>query len=153
MRPYLNLRRQRLAARLSQMVTAKPLCQLIKAGVYIYVNRLLVGKLISNKKNAVLRSVPTLWTQGNCLGWGPSDRTGLVGTEYHRTLYCVVRALQSLPRRQLFSWPTGLAVTICDNRVIIEKEVVMTLNKQVKKQAKKESRRFAQRLHQERKNE
>ena len=47
-------------------------------------------------------SVPTLWTQGNCLGWGPSDRTGLAGTEYHRTLNCVVRALQSLPRRQLY---------------------------------------------------
>ena len=33
MQPDLNLRRQRLAARLSQMVTAKPLGQLIKAGV------------------------------------------------------------------------------------------------------------------------
>ena len=27
----------------------------------------------------ILVSVPTLWTQGNCLGWGPSDRTGLAG--------------------------------------------------------------------------
>ena len=33
MQPDLNLRRQRLAARLSQMVTAKPLGQLNKAGV------------------------------------------------------------------------------------------------------------------------
>ena len=33
MQPDLNLRRQRLAARLSQMVTAKPLGQLIKTGV------------------------------------------------------------------------------------------------------------------------
>ena len=38
----------------------------------------------------ILVSVPTLCTQGNCLGWGPSDRTGLAGTEYHRTLNCVV---------------------------------------------------------------
>ena len=32
----------------------------------------------------ILVSVPTLWTPGNCLGWGPSDRTGLAGTEYHQ---------------------------------------------------------------------
>ena len=38
----------------------------------------------------VLVSVPTLWIQGNCLGWGPSDRTGLAGTEYHQTLNRVV---------------------------------------------------------------
>ena len=65
----------------------------------------------------VITVVIIMWTQGNCLGWGPSDRTGLVGTEYHRTKHCVVRALQSLPLRQLFlSWPSGLAVTICDDR-------------------------------------
>ena len=50
-------------------------------------------------------------------GMGPSDRTGLAGTKYHRTLNRVVRALQSLPRRQFFlSLPSGLAVTICDDR-------------------------------------
>ena len=27
----------------------------------------------------ILVLVPSLWTQGNCLGWGPSDRTGLAG--------------------------------------------------------------------------
>ena len=65
----------------------------------------------------ILVSVATMWTQGNCLGWGPSNRTGLAGTEYHRTLNRVVRALQSLPRRQFFlSWLSGLAVTICDDR-------------------------------------
>ena len=50
----------------------------------------------------ILVSVPTLWTQGNCLVWGPSDRTGLAGTEYHQTLNRVVRALQSVPQRQFF---------------------------------------------------
>ena len=79
MQPDLSIRRQRIAARLSQMATAKVLGQLKK-----------------------LVSVLTLWTQGNCLGWGPSDRTGLAGTEYNRTLNRVVRALQSLLRRQFF---------------------------------------------------
>ena len=97
----MNLRRQRLAARLSQMVTAKPLGQLNKAGVmasfvtlarhnskstpiFLYVfsadpQRLLLLLIY------ILASVLTLWTRGNCLGWGPSDRSVFAGTEYHRT--------------------------------------------------------------------
>ena len=149
MQPDLNLRRQRLAAQLSETVTAKPLGQLFLL-IYIYIlikkeererplergkndhrnpagNRTrdlpLSGRLLYQLSYWAtpislyvfsadpqrlflflyfLVSVPTLWTQGNCLGWGPSDRTGLAGTEYHRTLNCVERALQSLPRRQLF---------------------------------------------------